>query len=172
MTTDEPAAGNGAAPAPAPVEEPLWDDWAELDEPAPEDEPPAAPEPTADEPAAPEVSAPAQHRFSDAPSAPADDAPSSPEPAPSDWDWDPEPAPTAEPADEWDWEPVATPAPPAAAPARRERDPRRKFSPLVLVAIYAAAGIGAIVIGVSLFTGAMEDKGGGQPAKKTSASAT
>ena len=42
----------------------------------------------------------------------------------------------------------------------------------MLVAIYAAAGIGAIVIGVSLFTGAMEDKGGTQPAKKTSASAT
>src|SRR4051795_2388094 len=167
VTTDPPAAGNDAAPAP--VEEPLWDDWAEPDEPATEEEPPAAPEPTADAAAAQEISAPAQHRFTSDASPPADDAP---EPAPADWDWDPEPAPAAEASDEWDWEPVAAPAPSAAAPARRERDPRRKFSPLVLVAMYAAAGIGAIVIGISLFTGEMEDKGGGQPAKKTSASAT
>ena len=80
------SAGDHGAPrangATAPVEEPLWDDWSELDEPAPED---PAPEPTADEPSAPEVTAPARHRFSDPP--PAEDAPSSPEPAPvSDWD--------------------------------------------------------------------------------------
>jgi hypothetical protein len=87
------------------------------------------------------------------------DAPSTEEPdeaadLPTEPDWDWEPVVSRRP------EPAAAPAVPAASPAAPARGGRirargRKLNPLVLVALYAAFGIGVLVIAVSVISGAM-----------------
>jgi hypothetical protein len=67
------------------------------------------------------------------------------QPTEADWDW--EPVVSRAP------EPVAAPAGLAATPATRARG--RKVNPLVLVALYAAFGIGVIVVAVTVVSGAV-----------------
>jgi hypothetical protein len=98
----------------------------------------------------------------------ADRAPLAPEPDP----------PFADPDPDWDWEPEPAPLPPEPALARAPAAPRaapdaakrRRVNPLVLVGLYAAFGIGLIVLAVSLITGAMSGTET-RPAPKAAATA-
>jgi hypothetical protein len=172
----EPAEDEEAGAA----EEPEFRRGAEFEpaQPAPEGPPLADRAPLAPEPDPPFADrtplAPEPDPLADrAPLAPepdpvADRAPLAPEPAP----------PFADPDPDWDWEPEPAPLPPEPALARAPAAPRaapdaakrRRVNPLVLVGLYAAFGIGLIVLAVSLITGAMSGTET-RPAPKAAATA-
>jgi len=71
--------------------------------------------------------------------------------------------------DELDWTDDPAPArrpSPAAAVAAEPDSARARRSPLLLVALYAALGIGAIVLTVSLITGAVSRRRPARPERR------